>query len=139
MQIRPFEFKDTESVISLWDRCQLTVPWNDPKKDIDRKSAVGKELFLVGSANGVIVAAVMGGYEGHRGWMNYLAVDPDYQRQGYGQQLVQALEKELLSLGCPKINLQIRQGNHAVQAFYESLGFSEDKVMSMGKRIIPDN
>lgn len=138
MQIRPFEVKDTESVVALWGRCELVVPWNDPQKDINRKCQVGQDLFLVGTVNDAVVAAVMGGYEGHRGWMNYLAVDPEHQRQGYGQQLVVALEEKLLAKGCPKINLQIRHGNVAVQAFYESLGFSDDKAMTMGKRIIPD-
>jgi len=138
VQIRPFELKDTESVIALWSLCKLVVPWNDPKKDIERKCQVGQELFLVGLINGTVVATVMGGYEGHRGWMNYLAVDPGHQRNGYGQQLVRTLEEKLLAMGCPKINLQIRHGNAEVQAFYESMGFTDDNALSMGKRIIPD-
>jgi len=139
VKIRPFEDQDTESVIALWRRCELTRPWNDPHKDIDRKRQVGRELFLVGVIENEVMAAVMGGYEGHRGWMNYLAVDPDHRRGGHGRALVEDLEARLLALGCPKINLQIRHGNHAVQAFYESLGFADDKAISMGKRIIPDD
>ena len=139
MQIRPFDPKDTEDTVALWELCGLTVPWNDPRKDIERKRLVGPELFLVGVVEGVVVASVMGGYDGHRGWMNYLAVHPEHRRHGYGQQLVMALEAKLLEQGCPKINLQIRQGNVSVQAFYESLGFRDDKAFSMGKRIIPDN
>ncbi len=139
VQIRSFEDQDTEKVVSLWRECQLVVPWNDPHKDILRKTQVARELFLVGTLNGEIVATIMGGYEGHRGWINYLAVSPSHQRKGYGQDLVRTLEALLLQRGCPKINLQIRHGNDAVQAFYESLGFADDKAMSMGKRIIPDN
>lgn len=138
MQVRSFEDSDAESVVDLWQRCALVVPWNDPVKDIQRKTEVGRELFLVGEAQGQIMASIMGGYEGHRGWINYLAVHPEHQRKGYGRQLVKTLEAQLLAKGCPKINLQIRQGNQAVQAFYESLGFSDDKAMSMGKRLIPD-
>jgi len=139
VQIRTFEDSDTDAVVALWRRCELTRPWNDPHKDIARKMRVGPELFLVGTLDDKIIASVMGGYEGHRGWMNYLAVDPELRRCGYAKQLVEALEAKLLAAGCPKINLQIRHGNHAVQAFYESLGFADDKAMSMGKRIIPDD
>jgi len=138
VQVRAFEESDTESVVDLWQQCGLIVPWNDPIKDIQRKTLVGRELFLIGSVREHTVASIMGGYEGHRGWINYLAVHPEHQRQGYGKQMVNTLETQLLALGCPKINLQIRHGNHAVQAFYESLGFADDKAMSMGKRLIPD-
>lgn len=126
-------------MVALWRDCHLTVPWNDPYKDIARKLGVGADLFLVGTLNDVVIASVMGGYEGHRGWINYLAVHPTQQRNGFASQLVQAVEQRLLTLGCPKLNLQIRQGNNAVQAFYESLGYSDDNAMSMGKRLIPDD
>jgi len=139
VQIRAFTEQDTEQVVALWHRCELTRPWNDPHKDIKRKLQVGRELFLVGTVEDNLMACIMGGYEGHRGWINYLAVDPDYRRRGYAQALVKTLEKMLLECGCPKINLQIRHGNTAVQQFYESLGFADDKAMSMGKRLIPDN
>jgi len=138
VHLRPFEDSDTESVVQLWGECALTVPWNDPYKDIQRKTKVGRELFFVGTVEGQVMASIMGGYEGHRGWINYLAVHPDHQRKGYGKQLVESLETELFKRGCPKINLQIRHGNTAVQAFYESVGFADDNAMSMGKRLIPD-
>ena len=76
MQIRPFQPADEAAVIALWEACKLTRPWNDPRKDIARKLAVQPELFLVGTVDGEIVATVMAGYEGHRGWVNYLAVAP---------------------------------------------------------------
>lgn len=84
MDIRPFELDDESAVIHLWQKCGLTRPWNDPEKDIRRKLRVQAETFLVGEVDGTIVATAMGGYDGHRGWINYLAVDPEHQRKGYG-------------------------------------------------------
>ncbi len=138
MNIRPFETGDTEAVIALWQACELTRPWNNPKLDIDRKLAVNDDLFLVAEDNGRVVGSVMGGYEGHRGWINYLAVDPTIRKQGLGRQLMLDVENRLLAKGCPKINLQVRTGNDAVVAFYEAIGFSDDNCVSFGKRLIPD-
>lgn len=137
--IRPFEEADTESVIALWQACDLVVAWNDPHKDIARKLEVQRELFLVAELGGAIVGSVMAGYEGHRGWINYLAVGPDHQRKGYAQQLMHAAEEKLLALGCPKINLQVRATNEDVLAFYEHIGYTRDAAVSLGKRLIPDD
>ena len=82
MEIRPFQRSDEAALIALWEECRLTRPWNDPRKDIARKLAVQPELFLVGTVNGEIVGSVMAGYEGHRGWVNYLAVAPRARRRG---------------------------------------------------------
>ena len=133
-----YQDSDEAEVIKLWQRCGLTVPWNDPQKDILRKLEVAPELFLVYKLKGLLVGSIMGGYEGHRGWINYLAVDPDHQRQGIGKQLVEAIEDRLLVLDCPKINLQIRESNLDVIKFYEALGYKIDPVVSMGKRLIAD-
>ena len=138
LQIRSFTIQDQAAVIDLWSACGLLRPWNDPELDILRKQSVGAELFLVGELDGRIVAAVMGGYDGHRGWMNYLAVCPDLQRQRLGEQLVQSLEKRLIAVGCPKINLQVRNENSQVVQFYARMGYSDDNVLSMGKRLITD-
>lgn len=136
--IRTFHPGDTAAVISLWRACELTRPWNNPELDIQRKLAVNDELFLVADDDGLIVGSIMGGYEGHRGWINYLAVSPTVQKQGLGRDLMSAVETRLLNLGCPKINLQVRTGNDAVIAFYEAIGYSNDECVSFGKRIIPD-
>lgn len=136
--IRTFHPNDTAAVISLWQACELTRPWNNPELDIQRKLAVKDELFLVADDDGLIVGSIMGGYEGHRGWINYLAVSPTVQKQGLGRDLMSAVETRLLNLGCPKINLQVRTGNDAVIAFYEAIGYSNDECVSFGKRIIPD-
>ena len=138
MDIRPFSAADKNAVIALWRACGLVAPQNDPEKDIERKMAFQPDLFLVGVVEERIVAAVMAGYDGHRGWLNYLAVDPGLQRQGLGQQMVAEAESRLRALGCPKINLQVRRSNLAVMKFYESLGFAEDEVASMGKRLVRD-
>ena len=139
MQIRSYEEADEQAVIDLWQDCGLVVAQNDPRKDIARKLEVGRDLFLVGLDNGEIVASVMGGYEGHRGWVNYLAVSPNHQRKSYGTLMMRALEKQLLALGCAKLNLQIRSSNESVIRFYASIGYGEDAVVSMGKRLIPDH
>ena len=138
MLIRPYQQIDESAVVALWDTCQLTRPWNDPRKDITRKLDVQPELFLVGAVAGDVMASVMCGYDGHRGWVNYLAVLPRYQRRGYGQTLMQAAEQGLLAMGCPKINLQVRSNNDNVLAFYRHIGYVQDEVVTLGKRLIPD-
>jgi ribosomal protein S18 acetylase RimI-like enzyme len=138
MEIRPFAEADSDALIALWERSGLLRPWNDPRKDIARKLRVQPELFLVGVVDGRVVATVMAGYEGHRGWINYLAVDPGLRRGGLGKAMMAAAEKRLGLLGCPKVNLQIRRGNEDVVAFYARLGYVEDDVVSMGKRLESD-
>ena len=137
--LRPFEEADREQVISLWQECNLTRPWNDPNKDIDRKAGFGEELFLVLLADNKIIGTVMGGYDGHRGVMNYLAVSPDFRGMGHGRTLVEAIEEKLKALGCPKINLLVRTDNIEVSDFYSDLDYlAQDDVMVFGKRLIAD-
>ncbi len=139
MQIRSFHPDDTAAVVHLWQACQLTRPWNDPIKDIQRKLQVQPKMFLVAVADGLIVGSVMAGYEGHRGWINYLAVAPDRQREGIGRSLMEHAERLLFEAGCPKINLQVRAANGAAAAFYRALGYKIDEVVGMGKRLISDD
>lgn len=136
--IRPFKEGDEEALVSLWNMCKLTVPWNNPYKDIARKLKVQAELFLVGYLEDKLIASVMAGYDGHRGWINYFAVHPDFQARGYGKQLMDNVENGLRELGCPKINLQIREENDKVFTYYQKLGFVEEKRISMGKRLEDD-
>lgn len=138
MEIRRYRSEDESAVVQLWRACDLVVPYNDPYKDIQRKMAIQADLFMVGVEGTRIVATVMAGYEGHRGWMNYLAVAPDRQRAGLGRQMVAEAEQQLRRLGCPKINLQIRRANAGVMQFYRRLGYLEDDVASMGKRLEKD-
>jgi len=138
MQIRPYDQRDEEQVVQLWNACGLIVPQNNPRLDILRKLQVQPEMFLVACSDGQVIATVMAGYEGHRGWINYLAVHPDHQRTGIGRRMMEAAEDHLRSIGCPKINLQVRSSNAGVIEFYQRIGFKMDDVVSLGKRLEPD-
>ncbi len=134
MDIRRFEISDEADVIALWRECDLIRPWNDPHKEITRKMASQPDWFLVGTLDGKIVASVMAGYDGHRGWLNYVAVARKYRRRGLGGLIIAHAEQLLHAAGCPKINLQVRTANQDVIRFYEKLGYAADDVTSMGKR-----
>ena len=135
VEIRRFEERDRTEVVELWERCDLVRPWNDPHRDIDRKIEHAHDLLLVAAIGARVVGTVMVGEDGHRGWINYLAVDPDQRRQQLGARLMSEAERRLRALGCVKINLQIRRTNSDVQSFYERLGYTDDDVISMGKRL----
>jgi len=138
MEIVEYREKNAKEVTELWYKCNLVVPSNNPRKDIERKLMIDRELFLVGILKGKVIASVMGGYEGHRGWINYLAVDPGYRRNGYGRHMMQEVEKRIRARGCPKINLQVRASNEAGIQFYRSLGYTDDNVIGLGKRLVED-
>ena len=137
LTIRTYHSDDEQSVVELWRRCGLVVPQNDPRRDIAIKCAYQPELFFVGLAGDELIATTMAGFEGHRGWINYLAVDPQHRRHGIGRWMMDHAEQVLRALGCPKINLQVRRSNGAVLAFYERIGFREDACVSLGKRLSP--
>jgi ribosomal protein S18 acetylase RimI-like enzyme len=138
MEIRLFTPEDEDQVIRLWTECGLVVPWNNPHKDIQRKLKVNPELFLVACESDRIIAPIMAGYEGHRGWVNYLAVHPDHQGTGVGRRMMEEAENLLRRAGCPKINLQVRSTNSEVIEFYKKIGYKVDDVVSLGKRLEPD-
>jgi ribosomal protein S18 acetylase RimI-like enzyme len=139
IEIRTFQPNDKKAVIQLWHDCGLVVSEYDPAKDIERKRGEHMNLFLVATQNNQIIGAVMGGYDGHRGAINYLAVSPQHQRQGIGQILIKAVEDKLIALGCAKINLYVRVTNLVVKAFYEKLGYSENRhAISLGKKLVDD-
>ena len=138
MQIRPFQPADEAAVVALWKQCGLVRPWNDPHKDIARKLAVQPELFVVGEEDGALMASAMAGYEGHRGWVHYVAVSPRSRGRGHGRALVQHVEALLLARGCPKLSLLVRNSNPEAIAFYRRLGYAQDDSVSLGKRLIDD-
>jgi ribosomal protein S18 acetylase RimI-like enzyme len=139
VEIRPFQICDEESVVRLWIDCELVVPWNDPHRDIQRKLQVQPEMFLVACLDGQIIGTVMAGYDGHRGWINYLAVHPEHQRTGVATRMMDEAEALLrAAAGCPKINIQVRSTNAGVVAFYKRMGFKVDDVVSLGKRLEAD-
>jgi ribosomal protein S18 acetylase RimI-like enzyme len=139
MRIRPFARDDTESVVALWHASGITRPWNDPRRDIERKLAVQPELFLVAEDVDAVVGTAMAGYDGHRGWLYYLAVAPAGQGAGIGSALVREVELRLAALGCPKLNLQVRDGDPRLLAFYERLGYRPDAATGLGHRLIADD
>ncbi|MDA9369929.1 GNAT family acetyltransferase [Amylibacter sp.] len=136
--IRQFVPNDTNRVIFIWEQCNLVRNWNNPNFDIQRKLNFQKELFFVGLLNDEIIATAMFGYDGHRGWLNYFAVLPNFQKRGFGKQLMSYGEMALIERGCPKLNLQIRNDNTKAINFYQKVGYKEDTAVSFGKRLIED-
>lgn len=135
--IRAIRPNDTQAVVDLWETAGLTRPWNDPHQEIDLKLAVDDGLFLVAEEQGRIVGTAMGGYDGHRGWIYSVAVQPDERGRGIGAGLVTELETRLAGKGCLKVNLQVRTENTAVIDFYQRLGYGHDHVIGLGKRLTP--
>ena len=134
MTIRSYREADEAQVAALWsDIFPEQRPWNQPPAYIARKLGFQRELFLVGEIDGRVVATVVGGFDGVRGWIYHLAVVPARRRCGYGHAMMEAVERELAALGCPKINLQILPQNTEVAHFYERLGYAVEERVSMGK------
>jgi ribosomal protein S18 acetylase RimI-like enzyme len=138
MKIRVFRPRDEAAVVALWQECGLTRPWNDPRADIARKLTEQPELFLVGTAGAKLIATAMVGFDGHRGWVYYLAVSPGHRKQSCGRALMAEAERLLMERGCPKINLLVRSANAGVIEFYRKLGYVRDDAVSLGKRLIHD-
>ncbi len=134
-QITRYSPKYQNAVIALWKACNLIVPQNDPLEDIQKKLAFQPELFFIALLDGQLIGSIMVGYEGHRGWIQYLVVLPAFQKRGYGKKLVNKAIDELRKLGCAKVNLQVRQSNASVVDFYKHLGFEEEERISMGMRL----
>lgn len=142
IKLRPFVEGNSDKVIALWEKAGLLRPWNDPQKDITRKlqeMAVNSySWFWVAERDGVIIATAMAGYDGHRGSVNYLGVDPDVQKSGVGRVIMQRIEADLTAAGCPKLNLQVRSDNVDVLAFYDRLDYQRDATLSLSKRLISE-
>ena len=143
MRIRSFVEADRSAVLDLWHHADLVRPWNDPWADLDRSLDHPSSTVLVAEAREPggqrgVVGTVMAGYDGHRGWLNLLAVAPGWRRRGVGAALVAAAEERLRAWGCPKVNLQIRAGNRAVVDFYRRLGYGVDDVVDMGRRLVSE-
>ena len=137
--IRIYRERDREQVLALWQKCDLIHPKNDPQKDLDRKKGFGEELFLVIEEREKIIGTVMGGYDGHRGIINYLGVHPSFRGQGLGKMLLQAVEQKLKDLGCPQVNLLVWSNNSEVLDFYEKSQYSKaNDIVLLRKRLISD-
>jgi ribosomal protein S18 acetylase RimI-like enzyme len=130
-----YSLEHQDSVVDLWNKCDLIVPQNDPLEDIQKKLGFQPELFFIALLKNKVIGSVMAGYDGHRGWLYYLAVLPEYQKRGYGRQLVEKAVNELRKLGCLKVNLQVRTSNTSVVDFYKNVGFKEEERVSLGMRL----
>jgi len=139
VEIRTFDPAETDDVVALWDEAGLTRPWNDPRADIERMRAVWPDLLLAAVDGDRIAGTVMAGYDGHRGWIYYLASAADRRGEGIGRMLVGEAERRLLALGCPKVQLMVRPGNEIVFAFYDQVGYERFDVGMTGKRLIVDS
>lgn len=135
--IRAYLDADLEDIITLWELCDLTRPWNNPEIDIFRKVAQKDGLFLVAVKDQELIATLMGGYDGHRGWVNYLAVHPHHQRRHSNSAHTTAGEA-LNCLRMPEATTSYTQENMDVQRFYEQLGYEEIEVVCLAKRLIED-
>jgi ribosomal protein S18 acetylase RimI-like enzyme len=136
LQLRAYDDADEAAVIALWNEVLPDdASHNDPATAIRNKLAVERDLFFVAVEGGAVVGTVLGGYDGHRGWVYSLAITPQCRRRGVGSALVRRLEQALARRGCLKVNLQVRSSNAAVVAFYEKLGYAVEPRVSMGKRL----
>ena len=133
LTIEPLGESDVESVVTLWQRCGLTRPWNDPHADIALARRGAHSTILVGRRNGGVISSVMVGHDGHRGWLYYLAVDPDAQRQRYGAAMTVAAEDWLRLRGVNKAMLMVRTDNVDVRAFYDALGYGAQERIVFAK------
>ncbi|MFM7197917.1 MAG: GNAT family acetyltransferase [Chloroflexota bacterium] len=136
MKIRTYRDGDREGVVTLWETTGIARPWLDLRAEIREKRRRDRKLFLVATVRGSIIGAVMGAYDGRRGWVYHLAIAPAQQRRGVGTAMMAALESRMARVGVIKVNLQVRTDNAAVEAFYLGLGYADDRVTSYGKWLV---
>lgn len=135
VSIRDALSQDREAVVALWEAAGLTRPWNDPRADFDLALATATSAVLLAERDGAVCGSVMVGFDGHRGWVYYLAAAPDHRREGIGRSLMLAAEAWLAAIGSPKIQLMVRSDNQEARGFYEALGYALQDVVTIGKRL----
>ena len=138
-RLRPLRAGDENELVSLWNDCNLVRPWNNPRRDIESaRSSPSSEIFvaLAGDGEERIVGSVMAGYDGHRGWVYYVAAHPEHRSRGLGGQLMRHAESWLEGLGAPKVMLMIREENEGVRRFYEGLGYEVERRTVMSRRMV---
>lgn len=131
--ITTIEDADVAEVIALWERCGSTRPWNDPARDIALARRGNNSTVLIGRQDGILVASVMVGHDGHRGWVYYVTVDPDHRYHGFGRMIMSAAEEWLRSRGIAKLQLMVRKDNAKVHAFYQSIGYYNQETVTFAK------
>jgi ribosomal protein S18 acetylase RimI-like enzyme len=133
LSIGPVEDSDIAAVVALWQRCELTRPWNDPAADIALARRGANATILIGRNGETIIATAMVGHDGHRGWVYYVAVDPDHRGKGHGRTMMNAAEEWLRRAGIAKLQLLVRRENGKAGAFYQSLGYAESQSIMFAK------
>ena len=136
MKIRPYRDEDKRELLALWTEIfPAESPHNDPQTSLDKKLRTDRDLLLVALIDDRVIGSVMGGYDGHRGWIYSLAVSPSHRRQGIASALMRTIEKKLKERGCLKVNLQVVASNAKVALLYEGLGYKVEERISMGKKL----
>ena len=135
MKIAPATAADRAAVVALWQTAGLTRPWNDPAADYDLALANPTSVVLLASDGAELAGSVMAGFDGHRGWVYYLAADPDRRKGGIGRALMQAAEQWLRDLGCPRVRLMVRADNLAARGFYQAIGYADQDVVTLGRTL----
>jgi len=138
MEIRALTAEDRADAVALWHRSGLTRPWNPPEEDFDRAVAGVGSAVLGGSVDGHLVATAMVGHDGHRGWVYYLAVDPDHRSTGCGRAMMGAAEQWVQAAGVPKLQLMVRSGNTGALGFYGALGYAVEDTAVLSRWLGPD-
>ena len=133
LTITAIEDGDIADVIALWQRCGSTREWNDPAGDIALARKETNATVLVGRNDGAVVASVLVGHDGHRGWVYYVATDPDRRAKGYGRAIMNAAEDWLRATGIAKLQLMVRRDNARAGAFYQSIGYAEAQTIVFAK------
>ncbi|MGC2484723.1 MAG: GNAT family acetyltransferase [Acidimicrobiales bacterium] len=132
VELKPYQPLYQDDLVALWELCELTRSWNDPYRDIERKLLHDGENLLILEKDGELIGSIMIGYDGHRGWINFLAVHPNHRSSGFGRLLVEEAKNRLEKMGCAKLNLQVRSSNEEAVDFYRHIGFVVDDVVGMG-------
>ena len=135
LQIGALEVEEVDAAITLWRICGLTRPWNDPEADARLAMTAPASVILAGRIEGRVIATAMTGFDGHRAWVYYLAVDPTLRGVGHGTAMTKACEAWAQAQGAPKIQLMVRSGNEAAKGFYGAIGYEHQEVLVLGKRL----
>ena len=133
LTITSIEDRDVPEVVQLWKRAGLVREWNDPTGDIELARRERNSTILLGRHDGALVASVLVGHDGHRGWVYYVSVDPDHRLKDYGRQIMTAAEDWLRARGILKLQLMVRGDNARVHAFYRSLGYYDQQRTTFAK------
>ena len=138
LTIRPYRPGDYDDLVALWERCGLIVSYNNPGRDIDLVRATPTSEVFVGLHEGLILAGLCVGHDGHRGYVYYVAVDPETRGKGFGRQIMRHAEGWLARRGVPKMNIMVRDNNETVCAFYRAIGYEDTPRFVLGRFLTAD-